>query len=214
LTHGGRAQRAIGALYSWAADKFYEPVVVKRAFRVFGGDLNNLVLRQGARAVDAAGGAPILDVPVGTAYFTTQIARRHNGVIVGADYAWGMVAKAVRAAHIAGASNLAPVQADIHRLPFADGSFGAVMCANGLQVIPGLRGAVSELARVLAPRGVLLVSVLVAPIGAALPSSVESKLPTVLRSGASIAGEISGAGLTVVSFRRERLAYLMEATKI
>jgi SAM-dependent methyltransferase len=213
VTLGGRAQRAIGSLYSWSADKFYEPIIVKGAFRLFGGRLNDLVLGQGIRAVDAARGAPILDVPVGTAYFTTRISDRHEGVVVGADYAWGMVVQASRAGRRTGASNLAPVQANIHHLPFANNSFAAVLCTNGLQVIPGLRGAVRELARVLAPRGVLLVSVVVAPIGGMLSSNAEGKLPTVLRSGPSIAGEISAAGLAVGSLRRERLAYLIEATK-
>jgi hypothetical protein len=59
----------------------------------------------------------------------------------------------------------------------------------------------------------LLVSVVVAPIGGMLSSNAEGKLPTVLRSGPSIAGEISAAGLAVGSLRRERLAYLIEATK-
>lgn len=209
----GRAQRAIGRLYSWAADKVYEPLVVKGGFRAFGGRVNDLVLTRGARAIDVAVGKPVLDVPVGTAYFTTRLAGGHAGVIVGADYAWGMVAESARAARRSGVSNIAPVQADIHRLPFADDSFRAVLCINGLQVIPDLRGAVWELARVLARGGMLVVSVIVAPVGAALASTVEGRLPTVLRSGRSIAGEITTAGLTVVSLRRERLAYLIEATK-
>ena len=208
-----RAQRAVGAVYSWTSDKVYERLVVNAGFRLFGGMLNDLVFDQGVRAVAAAGGRPILDVPVGTAYFTTAVAGRHQSVVVGADLAWGMVAESARAAQRASTPSLALVQAEIHRLPFEDGCFGAVLCTNGLQVMPDLRGALSELARVLGSRGVLMVSVIVAPAGALMPPAAESRLPTLLRSGASIASEISAAGLTVGSVTRSRLAYLIEATK-
>jgi len=208
-----RIQRAIGGVYSWAADRLYEPVVIKGSFRVLGGGLYPLVVEQGRRAVEAAKGRPILDVPVGTAYFTTETAARHAGVVVGADYAWGMAERARRDSANIGLNNLSVMQADIHRLPFADESFGAVLCTNGLQVIPGLQGALRELARVLAPRAPLLVSVIVAPVGAALPEFAARRLPTILRSGPDVAGKIAAAGLTVTSFRRSRLAYLIEAVK-
>jgi SAM-dependent methyltransferase len=208
-----RIQRAIGGVYSWAADRLYEPVVIKGSFRVLGGGLYPLVVEQGRRAAHAAQGRPILDVPVGTAYFTTETAARHRGVVVGADYAWGMAERARRDSARIGLNNIAVMQTDIHRLPFADDCFGAVLCTNGLQVIPGLEGALGELARVLAPRAPLLVSVIVAPVGAALPGSATRRLPTILRAGRDIAGEIAAAGLTVTSFRRSRLAYLIEAVK-
>jgi SAM-dependent methyltransferase len=213
MTLADRAQRAIGAIYSWTSDKVYERLVVNGGFRVLGGRLNELVLEQGTRAAAAAAGAPILDVPVGTAYFTTRMSPHHVGLVVGADLAWGMVAEARRAAQRSFTSNLALAQADIHRLPFKDGSFGAVLCTNGLQVIPDLSGAVGELARVLARGGVLMLSVIVSSAGAVLPASAEKRLPTLLRSGPSISEEISGAGLTVVSVTRSRLAYLIEAIK-
>jgi hypothetical protein len=54
----------------------------------------------------------------------------------------------------------------------------------------------------------------VAPVGSVLPKSTNRHLPTVLRSGASIAAEFAGAGLTVTSFRRSRFAYLIEAVKL
>ena len=208
-----RIQRAIGGVYSWAADRVYEPVVIKGSFRVLGKGLYPLVEDQGRRAVEAANGRPILDVPVGTAYFTTETAARHTGAVVGVDYAWGMAERARRDSAHVGLSNLSVIQADIHRLPFADEAFGAVLCTNGLQVIPGLQGALGELVRVLAPRAPLLVSVIVAPVGAALPGFAARRLPTILRSGPDIAGEIAAARLTVTSVRRSRLAYLIEAVK-
>ena len=180
-------QRFITNVYSYAADKLYEPIVVKGAFPLFGGDLNTLALEQGRRAVEAAKGRPILDMPVGTAYFTVQAARRHAGLIVGSDIAPGMVDEAARVARTEGTANLTLVQADAHRLPFADGCFGAILCTNGLQVMPGLEPSVRELARVLAPGGHLFVSVVSLPLSRALPLSAGRHLPTFLRSGLDVA---------------------------
>jgi SAM-dependent methyltransferase len=207
-------KRAIGALYSWSAERLYEPVVLKGAFRLFGGRLNQLVADQGGRAAAAAVGHPILDVPSGTGYFGAGVAHLHDGLLVAVDYAWGMAVQTQRTALLEATPNLAAVRADVHHLPFADGCFGAVLCTNGLQVIPGLDRSVAELARVTAPGGVLLVSVLTAPLGAVLPRGIAGSLPAVLRSGRGIADAISATGLMVTALRRERLAHLIEAVKI
>lgn len=206
----GRAQRAIGWLYSRAASRVYEPLVVKGGLRVLGGRANDHVIAQGRRAIAVADGQAILDVPVGTAYFTARIASGHSGLVVGADYAWGMVA----AASCRGTPNLAPIQADIHELPFADATFPAILCTYGLQVIPDLEGALSELARVLRLRGVLLFSMVLAPVGVVLPPGLRRKVPTLFRPVDSIVERMTGQGLTVVALKNDRLAYLIEATKI
>jgi 2-polyprenyl-3-methyl-5-hydroxy-6-metoxy-1,4-benzoquinol methylase len=106
----GRVLKAtIGSLYSVVADNLYDPIVVKGTFRLAGGELNSLVFEQGRRAVKVAGGRTILDMPVGTAYFTTSMARVSPGIVVGADVAWGMVRHARGTAARAGASNLVAV---------------------------------------------------------------------------------------------------------
>ncbi len=67
----------------------------------------------------------------------------------------------------AGASGLGdrilPVLADITRLPFADGTFASATSAETLEHIPDHEGAVSELARVLAPGGWLVGTVPAGP---------------------------------------------------
>jgi ubiquinone/menaquinone biosynthesis C-methylase UbiE len=50
--------------------------------------------------------------------------------------------------------------ADLRELPFADASFTVAVCGLALAHLPSLDGAVGELARVLAPGGRLIVSVL------------------------------------------------------
>ncbi len=124
-----RLKKAIGGIYSFAAERFYEPVVVRGTFRLMGGRLNQYVLEQGRRAVELGGGRPILDMPVGTGYFTLEVAKRHTGIVVGTDIAGGMVQQAQRSARRVGLSSFVAVQADAHRLPFADRSFEVVLCS-------------------------------------------------------------------------------------
>jgi SAM-dependent methyltransferase len=206
-------KRGIGTLYSWSAERIYEPLIVQRAFPLLGGDLNDLALEQGRRAVERAGSRPILDMPVGTAFFTVTAAAEHDGLVVGADIAAGMVRRAKRAGAEAGVPNLVAVQADAHRLPFADNSFGAILCTNGLQVIPGLDMAVGELARVLAPGASIHTSVITMPLAAALPSGAARRLPTALKSRRELVAALSDAGLTLRSVRSQRFATLIEALK-
>lgn len=207
------AKKLVAEIYSRTAGRLYEPVVVRGAFPLLGGDLNALALRQGRAAVAAAKGGAILDMPVGTAYFTIEMARAHPGIVVGTDIAGGMVREAASAGRRAGTGNMHVVQADAHHLPFADGALAAVMCTNGLQVIPGLRRSVVELARVLAPGGRIFVSVVSLPVSRALPRRAGRKLPTMLRSGLDVAEAFSDAGLYVTRIERSRLATLMEALK-
>ena len=213
MTERPRAQRAIGAVYSWAAARFYEPVVIRGTFRLLGGDLNALVMESNRRAARLASGRPILDVPVGTGYFATETAALHDGLLIGVDYAWGMVLETRKAARWTGAADLVALQGDVHRLPFADGSFPVVLCTNGLQVIPDLNGAIRDLARVMARGGTVLVSVITTPLDELLPRTARARVPTMLRSGRAVADELQAAGLVVTEYRTRRLASLMEAVK-
>lgn len=200
-----RAQKIIASIYSGAAKRLYEPLVVHGSFRLLGGRLNELVAEQGRRAVSVAAGAPILDVPVGTAYFTRAVARAHPGLVVGVDIAEGMVRESAAMARREGLSNLSLVQASAHDLPFPERTFKAILCTNGLQVMPDLEGAVSELARVLAPGGTLFVSVLGLPLRS-------KKLPTAFATK-NVTDALEGAGLLTRS-RTTRLATLYEAGRL
>jgi ubiquinone/menaquinone biosynthesis C-methylase UbiE len=204
-----RAKKMIGGIYSFAADKLYEPLVVHGAFRIFGGRLNELVIEQGRRAVSGARGGPILDLPVGTGYFAVEIARRHEGIVVGVDIAEGMTRETAER----GVHNLIAIQGDAHHLPFPDGAFNAVLCTNGLQVMPGLVPSINELTRVLVPGGRFYVSIVGAPLGAAFRSETREHLPTVVRPSKDVVAVIEGAGLHVTRHERARLATLIEATK-
>jgi SAM-dependent methyltransferase len=207
----GTLKRAIGGIYSAAADRVYEPVVVRFGFPLLGGNVNELAAEQGRRAVATAAGRPILDMPVGTAYFTVPIARLHGGLVVGSDIAEGMVRATQRAAREQRTPNLAGVRADAHALPFSDGAFGAILCTNGLQVIPDLDASLAELARVLAPDGTMYTSIIAVPLGRALPEGAADRLPTLLKSRREITRAFARAGLEVRSFASNRFALLLEA---
>ena len=203
---GERAKKIVAGIYSAAAKRVYDPLVVHGSFKLLsGGRLHELVAEQGWRAVDRAAGAPILDMPVGTAYFTRAVARGHAGLVVAVDIAEGMVRASAAVARREGLSNLRPVQADAHHLPFPDGTFEAILCTNGLQVMPGLRPAVRELARVLAPGGTLFVSVVGVPVrGRSLPTFFATK---------NVRDALAGAGLSIVQASQHRLAWFAEVRK-
>ncbi|MGI8708359.1 MAG: class I SAM-dependent methyltransferase [Actinomycetota bacterium] len=209
---GNFAKRAIAGIYSHAANRLYEPVVVNGAFPLFGGDLHDKVRALGRRAVEAAGHDPILDLPVGTAYFTVDAARHHEGLMVGSDIAAGMVRRTQEVAREQRTPNLVAVQADAHNLPFADATFGAILCINGLQVMPNLRATLKEFRRTLRPTGTLYVSLITAPLEAALPKRASTHLPTLLRSREKVLGQFETSGFEISHLQTQRFAYWFEAT--
>jgi ubiquinone/menaquinone biosynthesis C-methylase UbiE len=186
---------------------------VNGAFRVFGGNLNDLVLEQGQRAVDLAEGKPILDMPVGIGNFAIEMAAAHSGIVVGCDIAQGMVTQTKLLAREGGIENLLPIRADAHHLPFADNSYAVVVSSNGLQVIPGPEKAVAEMARVLRPGGHMFVSIVSLPVAGLLPHAWRSGLPVLLSAGDDIARMMDENGIAVTSFERERLATLVEGVR-
>ncbi|GIE77351.1 ubiquinone/menaquinone biosynthesis methyltransferase [Actinoplanes philippinensis] len=103
----------------------------------------------------------VLDVGVGTGrnlpYFPAAApeAGKTAGTIAGVDVSPGMLAFArERAADLGLAVDLR--EADAARLPFADASFDTIVCALSLCAIADPRAAITEMRRVLAPGGRLL----------------------------------------------------------
>ncbi|HYI44065.1 MAG TPA: methyltransferase domain-containing protein [Actinomycetota bacterium] len=206
-------KRFVGGIYSSAAERFYEPMVVQGAFRLFGGELNQRIIELQTAAVSSVPGKAVLDMPTGTGYFTVELGGAYDGLVVAADIASGMVRESTAAAKEAGLDNVHCVQADVHRLPFPDGAFPIVFCWNGLQVMPGLDASVAELARVTAPGGRLLASTLHLPIGAALPSAASRHLPAALSSRRRMAEVFEAHGLRVISMTAERLSTIFDTLK-
>ncbi len=110
------------------------------------------------RIQDQFGDRPlkVLDVGCGTGVFGARIREAlPKAQVWGIDLVSGMLSGgAERWRHHAG--NLFPVQGDSERLPFADGAFDVVTCANSFHHYPHQDRAVAEMHRVLNPGGRLM----------------------------------------------------------
>ncbi len=113
-------------------------------------------------------GARALDLGCGTASHALALSPHGLGV-VGVDFAPGMLARA-RAKAAEQGLVLDFIEHDITRpLPFADASFGAVICSYVLQVIADPVAVLTQIRRVLSADGIALVEV---PTRRSRPSEV------------------------------------------
>ena len=96
----------------------------------------------------------LLEVPVGTGVLTMPVYRKmEKAEITCLDYSADMMNNARRRADAMGISNVAFVQGDVGKLPFADESFDAVLSLNGFHAFPDKDAAYSETYRVLKKGG-------------------------------------------------------------
>ena len=94
------------------------------------------------------GGRLVLDAGCGGGLVARELAAA-GAEVVGVDRSRGSLGVARRAV----GARFRPAQGRLERLPFAGGSFDAVVAADVLEHLPDLPAAVAELARVLAPGG-------------------------------------------------------------
>lgn len=98
------------------------------------------------------GRARVLELAAGTGLVTGAIARG-AGAVVATDYAQAMVdalAARVRGSQL---ENVRCERADVYALPYAAGSFDAVVAANLLHLLPDLPSALDAMKRVVRPGG-------------------------------------------------------------
>ncbi len=104
----------------------------------------------------------ILDVgtAVGNLPLTIAAMPGFHGRVVGVDWSQRMIAEAVEEAERRGLSEQATFRvADLrHGLPFADASFDVLFCLGMLETLPQPEQHLRELRRVLAPRGIMVLS--------------------------------------------------------
>jgi ubiquinone/menaquinone biosynthesis C-methylase UbiE len=102
------------------------------------------------------GDETILDVGCGNGGYLRALHRRgHAGLVVGMDFSPGMLASSRDAAGDESSQPL--VQGDAAQLPFASGSIDAALAMHMLYHVPDRAQALSELRRVVAPEGVVLI---------------------------------------------------------
>jgi ubiquinone/menaquinone biosynthesis C-methylase UbiE len=112
---------------------------------------------------DASGARPgqlILDAACGTGLPSLALAERvhPNGRVVAIDASPVMVAAAMRIARSAGVSNIEHRPMDLAAMEFADASFDAVTCKEGLMFCADPVKGARELHRVLKPNGCFALS--------------------------------------------------------
>ena len=110
--------------------------------------------RRAAEAAALAAGGAALDIACGTGQLTLELRDRvgAGGRVVGLDFSEPMLAVA-RAAH----PLIEWVLGDATSLPFEDSSFDAATSAFGLRNLANPEKGLSEMARVVRPRGSLVV---------------------------------------------------------
>jgi ubiquinone/menaquinone biosynthesis C-methylase UbiE len=104
---------------------------------------------------EARPGQAILDAACGTGLPSLALAERvyPSGKVVAIDSSPVMLAAAMRIARSAGVSNIEHRPMDLAAMEFADASFDAVTCKEGLMFCADPVHAASELRRVLKPNG-------------------------------------------------------------
>jgi demethylmenaquinone methyltransferase/2-methoxy-6-polyprenyl-1,4-benzoquinol methylase len=122
------------------------------ANHVLSGGVDYWWRRRAARIVASWKPGRILDLATGSGDLALTL-QKHcpQAVVTGADFCEPMLAEARRK----GLANT--VVADAMAMPFADGAFDALTVAFGLRNMASWPGALSEMARVLAPGGHVLV---------------------------------------------------------
>ena len=163
-------------------------------------------------------GTRVLDVACGTGVVARLAAEAVGaaGCVAALDVNPGMLAVAAALGPTGGAE-IEWVEASAQALPFGEASFDVVCCQLGLQFFPDREGALREMARVLAPGGVVVLMVWrtidrapgFAALAAALGRTIGAKAGALMRAPFALgeAGELSGllraAGLRDVEIRPE-----------
>jgi len=117
-----------------------------------------------ARAAAAAPAGPVLDLATGTADLALAIREADpRRLVVGADFAHGMLAQAGAKLRERGAGRISLVAADALALPFPDHAFAAVTSAFLLRNLDDLDRGIREMRRVTRPGGLVLTLDIVRP---------------------------------------------------
>ena len=149
-----------GAHYREFADEVYSELRLAE----FGDDFNQnnwLTLPELEGFADKlalGGGVHLLDIACGAGGPALHLAQLTGCSVTGVDLEQTGIANATRIAAEAGLAGRAHfAQADAsRRLPFDDASFGAILCLDAMNHLPGRAAVLADWARLLAPGGRLL----------------------------------------------------------
>ena len=120
-----------------------------------GGEKNQRYLELALQGIPEDFSGRLLEVPVGTGVLTMPVYRTlPEAEVTCLDYSPDMMDRARRRAAAMGLANVEFRQGDVGALPFADGSFDAVLSLNGFHAFPDKEAAFRETFRVLRSGGV------------------------------------------------------------
>lgn len=141
----------VAADFGGSIPEYYDSIMGPAQFEPFGADM--------ARRLPVRPPGDVLEVACGTGRVTRQLRERLDPAvkIVATDLSDAMLAYA-RSKH-AGLGEVDWRTADACKLPFADASFGAVVCAFGVMFAPDKQAAFREARRVLRKGGTFLFNV-------------------------------------------------------
>jgi SAM-dependent methyltransferase len=105
-------------------------------------------------ACSLASGRSVLDAGCGVGYGSAMLARAGATELVGVDVS----TKAIEAASQRAPENTSFVAGDIHALPFDDDRFDLAVCFEVIEHVDRQDEVIAELARILAPGGVVAIS--------------------------------------------------------
>ncbi|MBO0841335.1 MAG: class I SAM-dependent methyltransferase [Sciscionella sp.] len=199
------------SIYSFGIDR---PTLARPVVRLaFGSDID-LLYRATSAIGELPAGASVLDVPCGSGVALRGLRQGQGLRYVAADIAPAMLARTERTARRLGVDDQVHTeQADIARLPFADGEFDLCVSFTGLHCFPEPKAAVGEIARVVAAGGSLRASWLHTDSGLLFrPQLICGRLSGLAGPSASttdVRGWLAGAGFVDIDVVTSgALAYL------
>lgn len=174
-------------------------------------------------AIGCASGMKVLDTACGTGIPGLSIAERirPDGELVAIDVAPSMIAAMRDNARAAGLSNVNARVMSLAALDFADGTFDAVVCKDGLMYAPDAVEAARGLHRVLAPGGRVAVTawdaapratffrVMFAPLAAfvSMPADPRGPVPLRLSPPGVLEGVLRDAGFVDVAVESREVVF-------
>lgn len=105
--------------------------------------------REAVRMAKIAADDRVLDLACGTGDFARAFERAKPAMVVGSDFAGGMLALAASRP----SAGIRWCRGDAHHLPFANSAFSVVSCAFGVRNFQNLSRGLEEIRRVLRPGG-------------------------------------------------------------
>jgi SAM-dependent methyltransferase len=135
----------VAASFSGSIPEYYDSIMGPAQFDIFAADLVRRVPQR------PAGGA--LEIACGTGIVTRRLRERldRSVPLVASDLSTAMLGHA--RSKLKSVAGIEWREADAAKLPFADASFGAVVCAFGIMFVPDKKAAFSEARRVLREGG-------------------------------------------------------------